>query len=137
MEIEPQIRYTVRILLVDESDRILLYKGQDPANLSDVFWCPIGGGIEAGESPEEAARREVKEETGLIDFKLGPHVWNREDKYTFNGIFRHTKEVWFFARVSEFEVDTSELLTPRKLAPLMKDLIAYGIPKFPLDLGFD
>lgn len=42
MKIEPQFRFMVRILLVDELDRILFYKRQDPANLSDVFWCPIG-----------------------------------------------------------------------------------------------
>ena len=30
------------------------------------FWQPITGGIESGESPEEACLREIKEETGLI-----------------------------------------------------------------------
>lgn len=160
MGIDPQIRYTVRVLLVDDQDRVLLYKGQDPANLSDVFWCPVGGGIETGESPEQAARREVKEETGLVDFELGPHVWNRQDKYTFNGINRHTMEIWFLVRVSEFDVDTSgfsdverksflghrwwtrdelsitsELLTPRQLSTLFSDLILNGAPEIPVELG--
>lgn len=162
MEIEPEIRHTVRILLVDDLDRVLLYHGQDPANTSDIFWCPVGGGIEAGESPEEAARREVKEETGLVDFELGPHVWNRQHKYTFNGKYVHTKEVWFFCRVLPFEIDTSELfgiekvaflgyrwwahselettrevLTPRRLAPLLRDLILNGVPEIPVDLGLE
>ena len=30
------------------------------------FWQPITGGIESGESPEEACLREIKEETGLV-----------------------------------------------------------------------
>ena len=30
------------------------------------FWQPITGGIESGESPEEACIREIKEETGLV-----------------------------------------------------------------------
>ena len=30
------------------------------------FWQPITGGIESGESPEEACLREIKEETGLL-----------------------------------------------------------------------
>ena len=30
------------------------------------FWQPITGGMERGESPEEACLREIKEETGLL-----------------------------------------------------------------------
>lgn len=30
------------------------------------FWQPITGGIESGESPEEACLREIKEETGML-----------------------------------------------------------------------
>jgi 8-oxo-dGTP diphosphatase len=36
--------------------------------LNDVHtgkWIPLGGGFEAGESPEECMRREVREESGL------------------------------------------------------------------------
>jgi 8-oxo-dGTP pyrophosphatase MutT (NUDIX family) len=32
-------------------------------------WCIPGGGIEKGEKPEEAAKRELKEETGYISKK--------------------------------------------------------------------
>lgn len=41
----PIIRPAARILLVDEFDRVFLFKGQDPKNKSDVFWGPVGGGI--------------------------------------------------------------------------------------------
>ncbi|MDA3147065.1 NUDIX hydrolase [Leucobacter sp. UCMA 4100] len=47
-------------------------------------WTLPGGGIESGESPEAAAKREVKEETGL-DAKIGKligvdsRVFSRED----------------------------------------------------------
>ena len=160
MGIDHEIRYTVRILLVDHLDRLLLFHGQDPANLSDVFWCPVGGGIEPGESPEQAAIREVREETGLIDFELGPHVWNGQEKYSFNGVKRHAIETWFFARVPEFELDTSgfseierksfieyrwwaqedlsntlEVLTPRHLSKLFYELIRHGAPDIPIELG--
>ena len=46
-----------------EEREILLLKVEDePVS----FWQPITGGIEGGESPEEACLREIKEETGLL-----------------------------------------------------------------------
>ena len=46
-----------------EDGEILLLK-VEAEKLS--FWQPITGGIESGESPEEACLREIKEETGML-----------------------------------------------------------------------
>ena len=46
-----------------EEREILLLKVE---NEKVSFWQPITGGIESGESPEEACLREIKEETGLL-----------------------------------------------------------------------
>ena len=46
-----------------EGGEILLLKVEDE---KVSFWQPITGGIESGESPEEACLREIKEETGLL-----------------------------------------------------------------------
>ena len=46
-----------------EDREILLLKVEDE---TVAFWQPITGGIESGESPEEACLREIKEETGLL-----------------------------------------------------------------------
>ena len=46
-----------------EEREILLLKVE---NEKVSFWQPITGGIERGESPEEACLREIKEETGLV-----------------------------------------------------------------------
>ena len=46
-----------------EDGEILLLKVEDE---KVSFWQPITGGIESGESPEEACLREIKEATGLV-----------------------------------------------------------------------
>lgn len=159
MEIEPVIRPTTRVLLVDDQDRVLLFRGQDPDQPEVRFWFPTGGGIEAGETPQAAARREVREETGLKEFELGPHIWNRRHVFTFYGLNHDVREIWFFARVPSFEIDisgfsederkiirdcrwwsqndlenTSDVLTLRNLASLFRKLITDGLPKHPVDV---
>jgi len=57
-------RPAVRIVCVDASGRILLLRWRDPHDGS-YLWEPPGGGIDPGETPIEAARRELTEETGL------------------------------------------------------------------------
>ena len=47
-----------------------------------IVWVFPGGGIEKGETPEEACIREVKEETGL-EVKICSLLHTLEGKYTF------------------------------------------------------
>ena len=58
------MRRSIEAWIYHPEDReILLLKVEDE---KVSFWQPITGGIESGESPEEACLREIKEETGLL-----------------------------------------------------------------------
>lgn len=58
------IRQSIEVWIYHPEDgEILLLKVE---NEKVFFWQPITGGIESGESPEEACLREIKEETGLL-----------------------------------------------------------------------
>jgi ADP-ribose pyrophosphatase YjhB (NUDIX family) len=60
------------LVVVDSADRALLVKRS--VEPKKGFWCLPGGFMELGETPEQAALRELKEETGLtgqIEMLLG------------------------------------------------------------------
>ena len=58
------MRQSIEAWIYHPEDReILLLKVE---NEKVSFWQPITGGIESGESPEEACLRALKEETGLV-----------------------------------------------------------------------
>jgi 8-oxo-dGTP diphosphatase len=67
----PRVVPCVGAVIHDASGRLLLIRrGHDPHR---GLWSLPGGRIEAGESPEQAVVREVREETGL-EVRPGPPV---------------------------------------------------------------
>ena len=68
-------RPVARVLLLGPDRKLLLLHAEHAAD-GHRFWLTPGGGLEPHESFEEAARRELREETGL-DVQVGPWVWTR------------------------------------------------------------
>lgn len=76
---EHPLRPTARVLLLDREDRILLLRGRLPGRADGpASWFTVGGGLEPGETYQDAAAREILEETAIATFQLGPVVWLRE-----------------------------------------------------------
>jgi len=64
-------RKAIRALMITPEKKILLMHFAEPESNFSV-WITPGGGIEREENPEECLRREIKEETGLESFEIGP-----------------------------------------------------------------
>jgi len=155
-----RIRRAVRAVIMDPDDRVLLVRFDFPDG--PVRWATPGGGINAGESTLAALRRELVEETGLIDPSIGPEIWFRTHIVPFvGGQWDGQKERFFYLRTRSFHPKpvlsadelASEYVTairwwtqdelatsnrsfaPARLPELVADLVASGPPAKPIDVG--
>lgn len=108
VDVQPIFRASAKVLLVDFAGRVLLFSGFDPARPEEApVWFAVGGGLEPGETPMEAAVREVREETGQVVDDLGPVVLNRRFHWTFDGTLYDQEETYFLVRLPHFELSTA------------------------------
>jgi 8-oxo-dGTP pyrophosphatase MutT (NUDIX family) len=156
---ELRIRPAARAIVLDPDDRILLVRFQFP---DASFWATPGGGIEHGETPEEAVRRELAEEAGLSSVDVGPVVWRRLHIVPFiGGQWDGQRELYHLVRTPAFspapalsweqlndefvfelrwwtpaELDEArETFAPRRLPELLRSLLRDGPPAEPIDVG--
>ncbi|MGJ7441007.1 NUDIX hydrolase [Aquipuribacter sp. MA13-6] len=98
-------REAARVLVVDGRGRVLLFEGLDPAHREGgSWWFTPGGGIEGEESAEEAAHRELWEETGLRDQSLTGPVAERRSEFAFDGLLYRQHELYFAVVLPDPEV---------------------------------
>jgi ADP-ribose pyrophosphatase YjhB (NUDIX family) len=155
-----RFREAVRALVVSPDDEVLLARFVFPNGVE--VWALPGGGLEEGETPEEGLRRELREELGLTDVEIGPHVWNREhivpmrtghdgqrDRVHLVRIERFEpvpaigwpamrEEYVFDLRwwtISEIEARPDLRFVPRRLVAHLTRLLAEGSPTTPVDVG--
>jgi 8-oxo-dGTP diphosphatase len=101
---EPIHRSAARLIVLDPYRRVLLFRYA--RNNGEMFWATPGGGLEPGESFEQAAIREAGEELGISAGFSPLQLWSRINQ--FSGPLDHPirqKEVFF-----RIEIDSTSSL---------------------------
>lgn len=100
-------RRSARVIVVDEQERVLLIRIDDPHDGRPAAWITPGGGLEEGERLVDAAIRELREETGLAvtPGDLGSPVARCRGGWVFRGTTILSDDVFFALHTAGFEPD--------------------------------
>lgn len=100
-----RVRRSSRIIVVAPGPRVLMFRFDIPGR--EPFWVTAGGECDPGESYEDAARRELFEETGLRLDCGGQIARTTPEFITPEGEPVQADERYFIVRVGKAKIDTS------------------------------
>jgi 8-oxo-dGTP pyrophosphatase MutT (NUDIX family) len=149
-------RQASRLLVLSAAGRALLLRLEP--GFRPPFWVTPGGGLDDGESFEEAAARELREEVGRDDLPLGPCIWHRRVVFPWERwLVRQEERTFLVPCEGEFEPVVAqpneepivggawfgveelraleEVAHPEGLAGHLTGLQLHGPPATPLWLG--
>ena len=131
-------RRAARVIVTD-GDSVLMFADTDPGLPGSRWWVTPGGGIDSGETPLEAAVREVAEETGLRvppEVLAGP-IMTRVVIHGYSDQILSQHETFYVLHTERFPIDTtghtaSEQLTLDGFAWIaLKDVDGWAEPIWP------
>ena len=160
------VRDTARALVLDPEDHLLLIAYEAMMDVDPLrpglrrFWFTPGGGLDPGETHEEALRRELEEEIGVSDAPLGPFIARRETPFLLFRQQRFVRERYYLVRLPSSAIDTvrlaetednpvldvrwwplpdllvtTEVIEPRGFAELTQRVVGGDVPRVPVVLG--